>query len=387
MSAADPVRRYRRVLEGLVGVPATEGNEITVLRNGDEIFPAMLDAIREATETVDFMTFVYWTGDIAVAFAEALRDRAADGVRVRVLLDAIGARLMDRELIARMEEAGVLVEWFRTPTKVKPWEVNHRTHRKVLVCDEDVAFTGGVGIAEEWCGDARHEGEWRETHVRVRGPAVDGLRAAFAQNWAETGHQLCDERDRFPEQPTVGDAVVQVVKGSAGAGWTDIGTMFDALIRSARSRLRLTTAYFVPDERFVDALCDAVASGVDVHILVPGPHTDKRVVQLAGEAVYEKLLDAGARVSCFQPTMLHAKVLTVDGVVAAIGSANFNSRSLAIDDEVNLVVLHEPTVAILDRHFDEDLLRSEDLDPARWRDRTLVQRVKERVVGVIDDQF
>jgi cardiolipin synthase len=384
---AAPVSRYRRILEGLVGVPATEGNEIAVLRNGDEIFPAMLDAIREATETVDFMTFVYWTGDIAVAFAEALRDRAANGVRVRVLLDAIGARLMDAELIDRMEDAGVVVEWFRKPTRVKPWEVNHRTHRKVLVCDEDVGFTGGVGIAEEWCGDARNADEWRDTHVRVRGPAVDGLRAAFAQNWAETGHPLCDERDRFPDQPTVGDAVVQVVKGSAGAGWTDIGTMFDALLRAAKERNRLTTAYFVPDERFVGALCDAAAAGVDVCVLVPGPHADKRFVQVAGEAVYEQLLDAGVRVSCFQPSMLHAKILTVDGSVAAIGSANFNSRSLAIDDEVNLVVLHEPAVAVLDRHFDEDLARSEELDLSRWRDRSITQRVKEKVAGVLDDQF
>lgn len=381
------VARYRRILEGLVGVPATEGNEITVLRNGDEIFPAMLDAIRSSTETVDFMTFVYWTGDIAVEFAEALRDRAAHGVRVRVLLDAIGARLMDRALIDRMEEAGVVVEWFRKPTRVKPWEVNHRTHRKLLVCDEDVGFTGGVGIAEEWCGDARDEREWRDTHVRVRGPAVDGLRAAFAQNWAETGHDLCDERDRFPDQPRVGDAIVQVIKGSAGAGWTDIGTMFDALLRSATDRIRLTTAYFVPDERFVQLLCDAAARGVDVCVLVPGPHADKRVVQLAGEAVYEQLLDAGIRVACFQASMLHAKVLTVDGAVAAIGSANFNSRSLAIDDEVNLVVLHEPTVATLDRHFDEDLARSEALDLRRWRDRSVAQRVKEKVVGVLDDQF
>lgn len=379
------LHRTRRVLEGLVGVPATEGNRVDVLRNGDEIFPAMLDAIRSATATVDLLTFVYWTGAIAVEFADACAERAADGVRVRVLLDAVGARLMDDALVERMTGAGVLVERFRPPTTWKVWEVTHRTHRKVLVCDERVAFTGGVGIAQEWCGDARNPDEWRDTHVRVQGPAVDGLRAAFASNWAETGHPLCDERDRFPDQPAAGDAVVQVIRGSAGAGWTDVATVFDALLRRAERSIHLTTAYFNPDERFAAILAEAARKGVDVHVLVPGPHADKRFVQLAGEAVYQPLLDAGVRISCYQPTMLHAKVLVVDGAVSAIGSANFNSRSLAIDDEADLVVLDVATAAVLERHFAEDLERSEALDGSRWSDRSIAQRAKEKVAGVVDD--
>jgi cardiolipin synthase A/B len=383
----EDVHRFRRTLEGLIGTPATEGNHVDVLRNGDEIFPAMLDAIGAAHRTVDFMTFVYWTGDIARDFADALTDRARAGVRVRILLDAVGARLMDPELIAELEDAGAIVDWFRPPTTWKVWEANHRTHRKILVCDEEVGFTGGVGIAEEWCGDARDETEWRDTHLRVRGPAVDGLRAAFTSDWAEAGNPLYDERDLFPDQPAVGDVVVQTVTGSAGAGWSDIGTLFDAIIRTAQRQVRLTTAYFVPDERYTESLREAVDRGVDVHVLVPGPHADKRVVQIAGEEEYRPMLDAGVRISCFQPSMLHAKILTADGIVSTVGSANFNHRSLSLDDEANLVMLHRETTELLDRHFAEDLERSVDLDPGRWRDRSTIQKVKEKVVSPLDNHM
>ena len=382
---ADELReetRFRRTLEGLVGVPATEGNVVDVLRNGDEIFPAMLGAIRSAERTVDFMTFVYWTGDIAEEFADACAERAAHGVRVRVLLDSMGARLMDRGLCARMAGAGALVEWFRPLTR-SPWKANHRTHRKVLICDETVGFTGGVGIAEEWCGDARNEHEWRDTHLRVRGPAVDGLRAAFAENWAETPHPLYDDADRFPVQPQDGTSAVQVVRGSAGPGWGDMATAFRAVIREAREQLRITTAYFNPDEGSRQALEDAARRGVDVHVLVPGPHHDKRIVQLAGEADYQPLLDAGVRISCFQPSMLHAKVVTADGAVACVGSANFNGRSLDRDDEVDLVIFDDDVVDVLDRHFEEDVARSKDLEPARWRRRSIGQKVGERLTGAI----
>jgi cardiolipin synthase len=386
VTGTDEPESYRRAIEGIVGIPATEGNAVDVLRNGDRIFPAMLDAIRGAERTVDFMTFVYWTGDIALEFADALAARARDGARVRILLDAIGARHMDRALITQMQDAGAMVEWFRPPT-IKLWETNHRTHRKVLVCDEEVAFTGGVGIAEEWCGDARNEREWRETHVRVRGPAVDGLRAAFAANWAETGRPLFDGRDRFPDQPAPGESIVQVVRGQAGVDWNDMATLFATLITRADRRIRLTTAYFVPDERFVELLGDAVERGVEIEVLVPGPHVDKRVVQVAGEASYEPLLDRGVQIACFQPTMLHAKVLTVDQTVSCVGSANFNNRSLSLDDEAVLVVLDPTVAAELDAHFDDDLDRSVPLDPAQWRDRSRLQRAKEKVVGIIDDHL
>lgn len=362
-------------------MPATEGNRIEALRNGDEIFPAMLEAIDGAEATIDFLTFVYWQGEIGTAFAERLAERAQHGVRVRVLLDAWGSQPMDAELIDLMHEAGVQVHRFRPLSRFKPGDINHRTHRKVLIVDEETGFTGGVGIADEWQGDARNEDEWRDTHFRVRGPAVDGLRSAFLDNWAETDAELFDESvDRFPDQPQAGDSVIQCVRGGSETGWSDIATLYRTLLQLARERIRITTAYFVPDEELTRRLCDAAARGVQVQILLPGPHIDKRFVQVASEASYEALLDAGVEVWCFQPSMLHAKVMTIDGLLANVGSANFNSRSIADDEEVNLVVLDPDLTAELDRHFDEDLERSEPIDPTRWEDRRLTQRVFERAV-------
>ena len=280
------VHELRRRLEALLGIPATEGNALTVLRNGDRIFPAMLQAVREATETIDFLTFVYWKGDIARDFALALAERATAGVRVRVLIDAVGGRLIDRSLIGHMADCGVQVEWFRAVHRTNPLKQNHRTHRKVLICDERVGFTGGVGIAQEWCGDARDEREWRDTHVRVEGPAVDGLSASFAQNWAETGHALIEERRRFPDHGGPGTSVVQVARGSASVGWNDMATVFRVMIESSQTRLRMMTAYFVPDDCFQQLLLDAVARGVEVDVMLPGPHADKRVCQLASESIY-----------------------------------------------------------------------------------------------------
>jgi cardiolipin synthase len=381
-------QRYRRVLEGLLGIPATGGNRVDVLRNGVQIFPAMLEAIADARHTVDFATYIYWTGDIADRFAEALSDRARAGVRVRVLLDAIGALKMSRELIDSMEEAGCTVEWFRRPPDVKRLrDTNNRTHRKVLICDEEVAFTGGVGIAEEWDGDARNPNEWRDTHVRVRGPAVDGLRAAFVSNWAETGRPLFDDSDRFPEQPEAGPSVVQTVHCPSVIGWSEMTTVVTAMLQIARRTVRLTSAYFVPDDTTSDPLCEAAGRGVQVEVLVPGPHTDKRVVQLAGENHYERLLDAGVRIYRYQPTMLHAKVLSVDGKVATVGSANFDPRSLGHNEEANIVVFDSDVIDVLDQHFEEDLRRSEPVDPAEWKDRGPLQRAAEKVTELIDDQL
>jgi len=370
-------------MEGLLGVPATEGNRVDVLRNGDRIFPALFDAVGAATSTVDFLTFVYWQGSTGDEMAALLAERAAAGVRVRVILDAIGAYSMDRSLVARMVAAGAQVEWFRPVNKVRFWEANRRSHRKVLICDEEVAFTGGIGIADEWRGDARGPGEWRDTHFRVRGPAVDGLRAAFVQNWAETGRPLFDAAvDRFPVATASGSSVVQVVRGAAQTGWSDVATLVRSLLALARERVRITTAYFVPDDATCRVLADTARRGVEVDVLLPGPHVDKRFVQLASEAQYAGLLGAGVRLWSYQVSMLHAKVMTVDGQVASVGSANFTSRSLLLDDEVNLVVFDPQVVRTLDDDFETDLAASEAVDPAGWPDRGLAQRAKEAVAGL-----
>ena len=380
--------RLRRTVEGVIGVPATEGNRIEVLRNGDEIFPAMLDAICGAEHTIDMLTFVYWEGEVGTKFAEALADRARQGARVRVLLDAWGSKPIERDLVDLMQRSGVTVRWFRPLRRFRLGEINHRTHRKVLIVDEAVAFTGGVGIADEWQGDARNANEWRDTHFRIEGPAVDGLRAAFLDNWAETDPSLFDDAvDRFPDQPKPGDSVVQCVRGASEAGHSDVYTLFRALCQRAEKRIRLTTAYFVPDEEMTTRLVDAVERGVEVDLLLPGPHADKRFVQLAGEAAYTPLLEAGVRLWTFQPSMLHAKIMTVDGVLANIGSANLNARSTALDEEINIVAIDPALAGVLDEHFDRDLERSVRLEMDRWKSRSAVQRAAEAVVAPIKRFF
>jgi cardiolipin synthase len=386
------VHQLRRRLEALLGIPATEGNAITVLRNGDEIFPAMLQAVRSAERTIDFLTFVYWKGDIAREFAQALAERARAGLDVRVLIDAVGGRLIDNDLLDHMAECGVQVEWFRRPVwqgqALSPWKHNHRTHRKVLICDERIGFTGGVGIAEEWCGDARHEGEWRDTHFRVEGPAVDGLSASFAQNWAETGHPLIDDDRTFPEQPmTERGCVVQVARGSASVGWNDMATVFRVMLESAQDRIRMMTAYFVPDDCFQQLMLDAVARGVQVDIMLPGPHADKRVCQLASESIYSTLVEGGVRLWTFQPSMLHAKVLTVDGIASVVGSANMNRRSMSHDEEVVMSVLDAGITRRLEDDFDAELPRCVRIEPRRWEDRPLRQKVSEKATTIAHHFF
>ncbi len=379
-ASEDRADEVRRTLEGVIGVPATEGNLVDVLVNGDRIFPAMLEAIGEARRTIDLLTFVYWRGGIGTRFAEALSDKAGSGVRVRVLLDAWGASSIDPGLVSDMEDAGVRVRWFRPLHRLQPTKVNHRTHRKVMIVDEATGFTGGVGIADEWSGDARSEDEWRDTHFRVRGPAVDGLRAAFLDNWLETDPEVFDASiDRFPDQPQPGGAVIQCVRGASEVGWSDISTLLLALLQLAKDRIRITTAYFVPDDELIGQLSAASDRGVKVEILLPGPHGDKRFVQLAGQAIYEQLLEHGVRIWHFQPTMLHAKIMTVDGLVANVGSANFNARSTELDEEINLVALDPDLVRQLDRQFDVDLERSEEIQLGRWEDRSVGRRVLEGI--------
>ena len=380
--------RLRRIVEGVIGVPATEGNRIEDLRNGDEIFPAMLEAIERAECTIDFLTFVYWEGTIGREFARRLADRARAGVRVRVLLDAWGAKPIEKALVSEMERAGVRVRWFRPLRRFRPSEVNHRTHRKVVIVDEAVGFVGGVGIADEWLGNARNENEWRDTHFRVRGPAVDGLRAAFLDNWAETDPELFDVAiDRFPEQPKPGTAVAQSVRGASETGHSDVFTLFRTLCQVAERRLRITTAYFVPDEEIVNRLGGAAERGVEVQVLVPGPHADKRFVQLAGQGSYDVLLDRGVGIWAFQPSMLHAKIMTVDGVLANIGSANLNARSTGLDEEINLVAIDQELATRLDDHFDDDLNRSVRLEAGRWHDRSAIQRAGEALIAPIKRLF
>jgi cardiolipin synthase len=388
-ASEDHGARLRAILESSLPCAFLEGNSIVALRNGDEIFPPMLEAIERAERSIDFETFVYWHGDIARRFGEALSDAARRGVRVRVLLDAVGAMPMPDEIRNILEESPAEVRDFHPPATWKFWTVDHRTHRKVLVCDDE-GFTGGVGIAEEWTGDARNPDEWRDTHVHLKGPGVEMLRATFLGHWLETAgpeggpavRAALARRDGAPvpaaEGEAAGQAAIQLVRSTGGDTWTDVQTLVRVLIASAQERIRIATAYFVPEPELVALFRDAVADGVEVEILHPGPHTDHRIAQLGGESLYAELLDAGVRIFRYQPTMFHTKAITVDGVLSTIGSANFNQRSIRRDDEICMNVLDRDFTAILDGHFDEDLEESKEVHEARdWSNRSLLQRVQE----------
>ncbi len=377
MTRLNPTLEWRTLFEGVLGIPFSDGNQVDVLRNGVEIFPAMLDAIAAAEQRIDFLTYVYWKGDIARRFAEALAAKARQGIKVNVLLDSFGAQYMPDELTDVMSEAGAAIRWFRPLSNLKPWRNDNRTHRKILVVDGKVGFTGGVGIAEEWEGDARSPAEWRDTHFRIRGPAVYGLQGGFLANWTETNRPLPEAFDDIPELSPAGDTPVQVVRANSTIGWSDIATLDQLLITRARRRLRIASAYFVPDELTLRYLYSAARRGVEVTVMMPGPHMDSRLSQLASEDVFDTLLEAGVNLQSYQRTMLHTKVITVDHEITYIGSANFNQRSMRKDEEIALIVLDEAITATLDGHYDDDLKHCETLRAGRWRQRPVWQRLLE----------
>ncbi|MGY1721382.1 phosphatidylserine/phosphatidylglycerophosphate/cardiolipin synthase family protein [Blastococcus sp. SYSU DS0552] len=377
----------RRVLEALVGVPFTEGNRVDVLKDGDETFPALLAAIAAARRTVDLLWFSWRGGEISHQMAGALADRARDGVRVRIMLDGYGAKHIDRADLRVLREAGCTVFFYRPLHTARISVFNLRTHRRVLLCDETAAFTGGTGVDTTWTGDGRHPGSWRDTAVRVEGPAVAGLRSAFLQAWMQAQVRLpgglVSDDDRFPELAPAGGTAVQVIRPPSQPGWSEAAVAVAALLRSARRRVRVTTPY-IRLPRWLRGLVVATAErGVHVQVLVAGPRVERPSVHLQGELDFQPLLDAGVEIWRYQPSLLHAKVVTVDGAVAMLGTANLDTRSLALNEQVCLVADDPSVAALLDVHFDEDVGRSERVDPVQWRARSLRRRALEVASDVV----
>ncbi|MEA2332134.1 MAG: cardiolipin synthase [Thermoleophilaceae bacterium] len=378
VDVAEPT--FLRAAEALTGAPVSYGNDADLLINGDQIFPAYIDAIRTAEETVNLLTYAYWRGDIATEVAEALCERASAGVECNVVIDAVGGAQMNRKLVERMRAAGVNFCWFRPPKPYAIRRLENRTHRKLLIVDGKVGFTGGVGIAEEWTGNAQDPGHWRDSHVRVRGPVVRGLQGAFAENWLEgTGNVLAGDR-YLPELDAVDNGgPMQVMRSSATVGDTNAEALLYLAVAAAKRSIELTSAYFVPRPAFTRALVEAAERGVDMRILVPGSHIDKRFVRTAGRAAYDELLEAGIRLYEYCPTMLHAKSLVVDASWSCVGSVNFDNRSFQLHDEVALCVQSERFAGELHEVFEKDLEVSEPIDPEHWRRRGRVQRARESV--------
>ena len=379
-------KRLRDSVESVTGGSFTEGNTVTILKNGDEIFPAMMAAIAEAEETIDLVTFVYWTGEAAEKIAGLLAERSRAGVRVRVVLDAFGSSPMQPKLVEEMTAAGVAVERFRPITRWKFWEADHRTHRKILIIDHRVGFTGGVGIAEEWEGDAGGPDEWRETHFKIEGPAVLALKATFLADWRDTGHRIdasdVGERDVRSD----GDSLVAVVDASANIGFNAAQRVLETLVIAAEQRILIQTPYFNPAPALVELLQEAVRRGVEVDIMVPGPNIDKRVSAVVAEEMYEPLLDFGVRVWIYQPTMLHTKTFLVDGVLSFVGSVNINRRSVEKDEEAAVAILDPNVTGILEGHFREDVQLSEPASMGQ-SGRPIQRRLAAKILRPIRKEF
>jgi cardiolipin synthase len=374
---AETRERLENAVRASNGSAFVSGNSVTVLRNGVEIFPAMLDAVRSASTCIEFLTFVYWKGRVAEELALALSEKARQGVGVRVILDGFGSMPMRQELIDVMVDAGVDVERFRTPVRWKFWEADHRTHRKILVVDNRIAFTGGVGIAEEWEGDARDESEWRDTHFRIEGPAAMDLRAVFLTDWRDTGHPVARSDVLVSPPHAAGTVRMAVIDGSAQIGYSDAQRVMEGLIQSAEERVWIQTPYFNPSPELCGLMVDAVARGVDVQVLLPGPHIDKRISAVAAEDIYVDMIDKGVKVWVYQPTMMHVKAVLVDGHMSMVGSVNFNRRSVSKDEEVAIAVSDSEITTALERHFVDDRARSDLANPTvdrRWY-RTIASKI------------
>ncbi len=369
---------FLRAAEALTGAPISEGSEVELFVNGDAIFPAILETIASAEKTLTFETYVYWKGDITRDLTNAICERARAGVEVKVLLDALGSVMMEASQIDDMVEAGAVVHRFRPIRPYTMRRLANRSHRRVLVADGLVGMTGGVGIAEEWTGDAEDEEHWRDTHVRVRGPVVRHLQGSFAEHWLEATGEVLSGEDYLPHlKPRDEGGKVQLVRSKSGVGDTNVETLYYLAIASTRRSLDLTSAYFVPRPAFTEALADAAERGVDVRILVPGPHIDKGFVRVAGRDSYSELMEAGARIFEFQPTMLHAKTLVVDGVWSSVGTVNFDNRSFQLHDEIMLSVWDEHFAGLLTKQFESDLERSNEITKERWEDRGMRRRAAE----------
>ncbi len=374
-AAAPGTPGFTRWVEAACAAPLRKGNQVQVLHHGPEILSSMLGAIADATQTIDLANYIFWKGEAPTSFAEALAARARAGVEVNVLLDGWGSAPADKELVTTMEQAGATVAWFRPPHWYNLHRFNNRMHRRTLVIDGKLGFVGGVGIADEWTEDG---GDWRDTHLRIQGDAVRDVLGAFMDNWIEATERVLPDR-HAPELPRFDDGVpVQVTRSSPEKGPTKGESLFFAAVLGARDRLWFTTAYFAPRRALVDALVAVAGRGIDVRMVVNGSdHMDKELVRRAGHRSYDRLLDAGVRIFEYQRAMMHAKVLLVDAAWANVGTANWDNRSLALQDEVNCSLTDAGIVAELEKQFRDDFDGSEEVDLGRWRSRPLGARAYE----------
>ena len=384
-AVADP--QFVRTLGAMLGPGLVAGNRVQALVNGDEIFADMLKSIRGAQKTVTFEMYIYWRGSIGAAFTEALVERARAGVKVHVLIDAVGSQKIDEHVIERMKAAGARVELYNPVRWHTLVRMNNRTHRKIMVVDGRVGYTGGVGIGDEWRGNAQGPGEWRDTHFRVEGPAVAQMQAAFMENWIEVTGEVLHGPDYFPALEPAGRSLAQFFVSSPGGGGESAQLLYLLSIAAAARSIQLSAAYFVPDDNEVRQIVAARKRGVRVQIITPGTVTDSAVVRRASRSTWGELLHAGVEIYEYQPTFYHVKVMTVDDLWVSVGSTNFDSRSFSTNDEANLNVYDRAFAQAQAKIFAEDLARSRRITLKEWENRPLAEKLWEHASGLLSSQL
>lgn len=384
-AAEDP--QFMREMGVMLGPAIVGGNHVTALQNGDQIFPAMLEAIRGAQRTITFETYIYWSGDIGKRFTEALAERARAGVTVSVTIDWAGSIKMEQALLDRMEDAGVKVKRYRPLHWYNLGRMNNRTHRKLLVVDGHIGFTGGVGIADQWMGQAQDPDHWRDLHFRIEGPVVAQLQAAFNDNWIKSTGTVLNGAEHFPALSPAGDMQAHLFIASPAGGSESMHLMYLMSIAAATRTIDLAASYFVPDELMVKALIAARHRGVRVRVLLPGPHIDSETVRIASKREWGPLLLAGVEIHVYQPTMLHVKLLVVDDVMVSVGSTNFDIRSFRLNDEASLNVYHRDFAQQMTGVFEQDLKSATPYTYDMWKNRPWVEKVSEVLLLPIKSQL
>ena len=379
--------RFMHELGVLLGPPFLQGTKVRALLNGDEIFPPMLAAIRDAKVSITFETYIYWSGDIGRAFADALAERARQGVKVHVLLDWVGSAKMDDSLLDVMEQAGVQVKRFHPPHWSHLGRMNNRTHRKLLIVDGRVGFTGGVGVAPQWTGRAQDPEHWRDTHFEVEGPVVAQMQSVFIDNWIKVTGDVLHGPDFFPALTPAGPAAAQMFSSSPSGGSESMQLMYLLAVTAASRSIDLSAAYFVPDELTLQALVEAMQRGVKLRIVVPGKHIDSETVRKASRATWGPLLSAGAVIAEYKPTMYHCKVMIVDGILVSVGSTNFDNRSFRLNDEATLNIVDKAFASAQTATFEADLAKAHQVSYAEWQARPLRERFGEWLSSVIGTQL
>ncbi len=377
-AVADP--QFRREMSVMMGPAIMPGNHVTDLQNGAEIFPALLDAIAAAQQTITFETYIYWSGEIGRKFTDALSERARAGVKVNVTIDWVGSIKMDQALLDQMEDAGVQVQRYRPLHWYNIGRMNNRTHRKLLVVDGKVAFTGGVGIADQWQGTAQDPEHWRDMHFRIEGPVAAQFQAAFNDNWIKSTGEVLTGETYFPPLQSVGEMDAHLFISSPAGGSDSMHLMYLMSIAAAAHTIDLAASYFVPDVLINKALVAARHRGVRVRLLLPGEHIDSDVVRLASKANWGELLMAGVEIHEYKPTMLHTKLLIVDHEMVSVGSTNFDIRSFRLNDEASLNVYDKAFAERMTAVFEADLPQSKRYTYQMWKQRPWKEKFFEKFV-------